>query len=84
LILLDLGLPKKDGREVLADIRADDILKTIPVVVLTSSDDYGDQLDSESLGVEGYITKPVDLTKFLVVIKRLQRFWREDLVLPAL
>jgi len=82
LILLDLLLPKLDGLGVLAEIKGDDDLKSIPVVVLTSSDEVEDRLRSERLGVESYITKPVDLDKFLTVIKELRHFWFKDLVLP--
>lgn len=82
LILLDLGLPKKDGREVLADVKAQDELRTIPVVVMTASKDHEDMLRSELLQVEGYISKPVDLEKFLSLLKDLQRFWHADLILP--
>ncbi len=82
LILLDLLLPKLDGLGVLAQVRADLALQTIPVVVLTSSDEVEDRLRSEQLGVESYITKPVDLDKFLVVVQELRRFWFKDVVLP--
>jgi CheY-like chemotaxis protein len=83
LILLDLGLPKKDGREVLAEIKADDDLRSIPVVVMTASDDPADQTASELLGVDAYITKPVDLEKFLDLVRQLKRFWHADLILPG-
>ena len=84
LILLDLLLPKKDGLAVLAEVRGDEELKDIPVVVLTSSHDEEDRLQSESLGVEGYITKPVDLEKFLSVVRELKAHWHADLILPAM
>lgn len=83
LILLDLGLPKKDGREVLKDIRRDEPLKSIPVVILTASTDQEDIDATEELEVESYLTKPVDLTKFLQIVKDLSRFWREDMILPT-
>lgn len=83
LILLDLGLPKKDGREVLAEIKADDALRTIPVVVMTASEDEDDRVRSELLGVDSFITKPVDLEKFLAVVRQLRRFWHSDLILPS-
>lgn len=83
LILLDLGLPLKDGREVLAEIKADDELRMIPVVVMTASKDHEDMLRSEELQVESYITKPVDLEKFLGLVKELKTFWHSDLILPA-
>jgi CheY-like chemotaxis protein len=83
LMLLDLGLPGKDGREVLADLRADDELKDIPVVVLTSSTDQEDILSTERLQVESYLTKPVDLEKFLNLVRDLSRFWHADMILPT-
>jgi two-component system response regulator len=83
LILLDLGLPRVDGREVLAEVKGDFDLKEIPVVVMTASKDHEDMLRSEQLQVDGYITKPVDLEKFLGLVRELQRFWRADLILPA-
>jgi chemotaxis family two-component system response regulator Rcp1 len=83
LILLDLGLPKKDGREVLSDIRADENLRDIPVVVLTGSTDEADISHTQLLQVESYLVKPVDLAKFLTVIRELKRFWHEGVILPA-
>ncbi len=84
LILLDLGLPLKDGREVLADIRCDEVLRTIPVVVLTASTDPYDVMRSQELDVEGYMTKPVDLDKFLNLIRELSDYWHADMLLPAM
>jgi CheY-like chemotaxis protein len=83
LILLDLHLPKLDGREMLREIRADHELKRIPVVVLTVSTAEDDILASQNLQVESYLTKPVDMQQFLKVIKDLNRYWRADLLLPA-
>ena len=83
LILLDLGLPRVDGREVLAEVKADFDLSSIPVVVMTASKDHEDMLRSEQLQVDGFITKPVDLEKFLSLVKDLQRFWHADLILPG-
>lgn len=83
LLLLDLGLPGKDGREVLAEIRHDEQLRTIPVVIMTASTDENDLLASEELAVESYLTKPVDLAKFLFVIGELRRFWHADMILPT-
>ena len=83
LILLDLELPKKDGRELLADVKANDALRSIPVVVLTSSTSSEDMLQSERLEVEAYLTKPVDLEKFLKLVRNLSRFWHADMILPA-
>lgn len=83
LILLDLGLPKKDGREVLAEIKTDDDLQHIPVVVMTSSRAHEDMLKTELLQVEGYLLKPVDLRKFLSLVRDLKRFWMADVILPV-
>jgi CheY-like chemotaxis protein len=82
LILLDLNLPKKDGREVLAEIKADDELKTIPVVVLTTSNAELDILKSYSLHANCYITKPVDLEQFVSVVKAIDDFWLTVVRLP--
>jgi two-component system, chemotaxis family, response regulator Rcp1 len=84
LILLDLHLPKKDGREVLDAIKHDETLRRIPVVVLTVSKENEEQLRSEHLQVESYLIKPVDVTQFLDVVKQLNRFWRTDVLLPPL
>ncbi|MFC1478585.1 response regulator [Candidatus Margulisiibacteriota bacterium] len=75
LILLDLNLPKKDGRKVLAEIKRDNELKHIPVVVLTVSDDEKDILKSHDLEANCYITKPIDLDKFIDVIRFIDDFW---------
>ena len=83
LILLDLEMPKKDGREVLTDIKANDDLKGIPVVILTSSTADEDIEQSERLEVESYLTKPVDLDKFLHLVKELSRFWQADMIVPV-
>ena len=76
LILLDLNLPRKDGREVLAEIKADPYLRRIPVVVLTTSSAQQDILKSYDLHANGYITKPVGLDQFVTVLKALEDFWR--------
>ena len=83
LILLDLGLPGKDGRAVLAEIKADEELTQIPVVVMTASEAAEDRAMSRRLGVDGYVTKPVDFEKFLMLVEELKDHWREDLVLPC-
>lgn len=83
LILLDLGLPKIDGREVLTDIRTDTELGSIPVVIMTASTSYEDRIESERLDVEAYLTKPVDLAKFLALVRELKHYWHEDMILPA-
>ena len=82
LILLDLNLPKKDGREVLAEIKSDDEVKRIPVVVLTVSDAEEDVLKAYDLHANCYITKPVHLPKFIKVIKSIENFWLNIVMLP--
>jgi two-component system, chemotaxis family, response regulator Rcp1 len=82
LILLDLNLPKKDGREVLAEIKEDPTLKTIPVVVLTTSSSEADVLRSYQLHANCYITKPVGLEGFLTVVKSIDSFWLSVVRLP--
>lgn len=82
LILLDLNLPKKDGREVLKEIKSDDHLKTIPIVVLTVSKAEEDILKSYNLHANCYITKPVDLKQFTKVAKSIQEFWFTIVKLP--
>jgi CheY-like chemotaxis protein len=82
IILLDLNLPKKDGREVLEEIKHDKSLAIIPVVVLTTSQDEQDVLKSYKLHANCYITKPVDLNQFLSVVKSIEEFWFSVVVLP--
>jgi CheY-like chemotaxis protein len=82
LILLDLNLPKKDGREVLAEIKADTQLRCIPVVVLTTSKSEEDVLRSYQLNANCYITKPVDLEQFIRVVRAIEDFWLTMVVLP--
>lgn len=77
LILLDLNLPKMDGREVLKEIKTDDSLKHIPVVVLTTSRAEEDMLRSYHLHANAYVTKPVDLESFLKVVCSIEQFWLE-------
>jgi len=83
LILLDLNLPRKNGREVLAEIKQDPSLRRIPVVVMTSSDDEKDILTAYNLYVNCYITKPVDLDQFIQVVKSIEHFWLCVVKLPA-
>ena len=75
LILLDLNLPKKDGREVLAEVKADGDLKVIPVVVLTTSAAESDVLRMYKLHANSYITKPVGFVQFLAAIQHIEEFW---------
>lgn len=82
IILLDLNLPKKDGREVLFEIKNDDDLKRIPVVILTTSKAEEDVLRSYELHANCYVTKPVDLEKFIVVVQSIDRFWLTVVTLP--
>jgi two-component system, chemotaxis family, response regulator Rcp1 len=82
IILLDLNLPKKDGREVLQDIKNDAELKRIPVVVLTTSKAEEDVLRTYNLHANCYVTKPVDLEKFMVVVKSIDVFWLTVVTLP--
>ena len=83
LVLLDLNLPKKDGREVLSEIKSDESLKTIPVVILTTSQAEEDILKSYHLHANCYVTKPVDLEKFIVVVQSIDRFWLTIATLPT-
>ena len=82
IILLDLNLPKKDGREVLEEIKKDPNLMVIPIVILTTSQDEQDVLKSYKLHANCYITKPVDLPQFLAVVKAIEDFWFTVVVLP--
>jgi chemotaxis family two-component system response regulator Rcp1 len=82
LVILDLNLPQKDGREVLEEIKHDDNLKRIPVVILTTSSDEKDILESYNLYANCYITKPVDLTQFLAIVQSIQNFWFSIVKLP--
>jgi len=83
LILLDLNLPKKDGREALAEIKADENLKRIPVVVLTTSQAEEDVLRTYELHANCYITKPVDLQQFIAVIRAIEEYWLAAARLPV-
>lgn len=83
IILLDLSLPKKDGREVLTEIKSDDKLKRIPVVVLTASDSEEDILNIYDLHANCYINKPIHLEQFIRVIKSIEDFWLTIVKLPA-
>lgn len=83
LILLDLNMPRKDGREALAEIKADPKLRTIPVVVLTTSKADEDVLRSYNLGVSGYITKPVTFDRLIEIMKAVGKYWFETVELPG-
>jgi CheY-like chemotaxis protein len=83
LILLDLNLPRRDGREVLAEIKADPELRSIPVVVLTTSRAEEDILKAYNLNANCYITKPVDFEQFVRVVQSIEDFWLSVVCLPA-
>jgi two-component system, chemotaxis family, response regulator Rcp1 len=83
LILLDLNLPRMDGRELLAELKADESLRTIPVVVLTTSDAERDVVQSYELHANAYITKPIDMDQFVRVVRALDEFWFAIVRLPA-
>jgi two-component system, chemotaxis family, response regulator Rcp1 len=84
LVLLDLQLPKRNGLEVLWDIRNDDGLRGVPVVVLTSSDDPEDRAQCSQHEVDGFLSKPVHINEFLDLVRQLRRHWKQDVLLPNL
>lgn len=84
LILLDLNLPKKDGREVLSEIKEDTVLRRIPVVILTTSSAEQDILNSYNLHVNCYINKPVDFDRFFDIIQKIEDFWLRTAILPSM
>ena len=83
VILLDLNLPKKDGREVLAEVKEDGDLKRIPVVILTVSDAEEDIIKTYNLHANCYIRKPLDLDRFIEVVKSIEEFWLTIVRLPT-
>ena len=82
LILLDLNLPRKNGREVLAEIKADDDLRSIPIVVLTTSNDDGDILKAYNLNANCYVVKPMGFDNFMKAIQSIRHFWFSVVTLP--
>ncbi|MCC6727060.1 MAG: response regulator [Saprospiraceae bacterium] len=84
LILLDLNLPKKDGREVLGEIKEDPNLRSIPVVILTTSNAEQDVVHSYNHHVNCYINKPVDFDRFFDIIKQIEEFWLKTAILPSM
>lgn len=82
LILLDLNLPKKDGREVLSEVKSDKSLKQIPIIVLTTSESEIDINECYLLGANSFITKPIDLDSFLKAIKLIEEYWLKTSKLP--
>jgi CheY-like chemotaxis protein len=83
LVLLDLNLPRKDGREVLQEVKEDDALRTIPVVVLTTSQAEEDVLRSYDLHANAYVTKPVDFDRFIGVVRQIDQFFVSVVKLPT-
>ncbi|MBD3268144.1 response regulator [bacterium] len=83
LIILDLNLPKKDGREVLHDIKNDGDIKYIPIVVLTTSESEADILKTYDLGANCYVTKPIGLEKFVKIVQTIEEFWFTVVKLPS-
>jgi CheY-like chemotaxis protein len=83
IILLDLNLPRKDGREVLSEIKGDENLRQIPIVILTTSKAEEDVLRSYHLHANCYVTKPVDLAKFIDVVMAIDAFWLTVVTLPS-
>jgi CheY-like chemotaxis protein len=83
LVLLDLNMPRKDGREVLADMKADPVMKRIPVVVLTTSQSEDDVAAAYNLSANCYVAKPVDLDQFLGVVRAIDDFWLSLVKLPS-
>ncbi|HTN01770.1 response regulator [Planctellipticum variicoloris] len=83
LVLLDLSLPGCDGREILAQLRADDSHRHIPVVIMTASTSASDRAAVEQLDVQGYLTKPLNLDEFVGLIQQLSNLWKEDLIVPG-
>lgn len=83
LVLLDLNLPRKDGREVLAEMSEDEELHRIPVIVLTTSAAEQDILRSYQLSANAYITKPIDLNEFITVVRSIETFWLSIVRLPS-
>jgi CheY-like chemotaxis protein len=83
IILLDLNMPKKDGREALAEIKADESLRRIPIVVLTTSKDEEDVLRTYDLGVNSFITKPVTFAGLVEVMRTWTQYWLEIVALPG-
>jgi CheY-like chemotaxis protein len=83
LVLLDLNLPRKDGREVLAEVKADPDLRTIPIVVLTTSEAEEDVLKSYQLHANAYVTKPVDFQRFVSIVRQIDDFFVSVVRLPS-
>jgi CheY-like chemotaxis protein len=83
LVLLDLNLPRKDGREVLAEVKGDPALRAIPIVVLTTSEAEEDVLKSYQLHANAYVTKPVDFDRFISIVRQIDEFFVQVVRLPS-
>ena len=83
IVLLDINMPKKDGKQVLREIRDDDSLHNLPVIMLTTSNQERDIIDSYNLGVNAYITKPTELASFIDTVQTLELFWFKLAELPG-
>ncbi|HEY4094319.1 MAG TPA: response regulator [Baekduia sp.] len=83
LVLLDLNLPRKDGREVLQEVKSDEVLRTIPIVVLTTSEAEEDVLRSYQLHANAYVTKPVDFDRFVSIVRQIDDFFVSVVRLPS-
>jgi chemotaxis family two-component system response regulator Rcp1 len=83
LVLLDLGLPKIDGMQVLSEMKASDKLRTIPVVIMTGNTDPQERQKAEQLAVASYLEKPIDFEQFIALVMQLKRFWKPDVLLPT-
>lgn len=83
LILLDLNLPKWDGREVLKKVKTDDELKHIPIIILTTSNAEKDVINCYKLHANCFITKPVDYERFFQIIRHIENFWLDTIILPS-
>ncbi len=84
LILLDLMLPKRSGLEVLNEVKSNEGLKEIPVVVMTASDAADDRDMCQALRVDAFVAKPVNFEKFLMLLRKLKKFWLDDVILPSM
>jgi two-component system, chemotaxis family, response regulator Rcp1 len=83
IILLDLNIPKKDGREVLQEIKNDPVLRYVPVVVLTTSNAEQDIVKTYNMNVNAYINKPVDFERFFDIVQKIEEFWLMTAILPS-
>ena len=82
IVLLDLNLPKLNGHQVLAEVKSDPLLKTIPIIVLSSSEEHSDIQETYKLSANSFVTKPVEVDRFLSVVQHIEHFWIEIVKLP--